>query len=327
MKEIISKIVYSVLTGQDYRAYVLATINKRFIDKAEEIISDIFEYKQKGGDWIEKLLDNTFKKQGRDSKFKLLWFGGLNEKTVRNVTGGTSKREVCLDLGKKNIKAFKSLFEESEKISEFKDSYQIQITIQKNNIKVELDHIESLIFINIISNMRLTIQGGAWSEVGKKTEKALLYVIFNLLKIPRNSYILTTEEMKRKGLITNREIDAIIYNKDKKPIVIELKLLGIGNPEIGDEALARKVDLFLTDRLTDMMIEEANKLNIKTIEFRQNNALMEIYNFLRSKNVDCSPLDETILTDLKDRISEIIKDWNDEMEDLSIIGKLKNWTK
>jgi hypothetical protein len=110
-------------------------------------------------------------------------------------------------------------------------------------------------------------------------------------------------------------------------LYIELKLLGIGNPEIGDEALARRVDLFLTDRLTDMMIEEANKLNIKTIEFRQNNALMEIYNFLSSKNVDCSPPDEIILIDLEGRINEIIKDWNDEMEDLSILRKLRNWTK
>lgn len=327
MREVISKIIYSVLTGQDYRDYVLEIIHKRFIDKAEELISDIFEYKQKGNNWIEKLLDDTFKKQGKDSKFKLLWFGGLNEKTVKNITGGTSKKEVCLDLGKRNIKALQSLFEEFEKISKFQDGYQIQITIRKNNIKVELDHVESLIFINIISTMKLTIQGGAWSEVGKKAEKALLCVIFNLLKIPKDNYILTTEEMKRKGLIANREIDAIVFSRDGKSITIELKLLGIGNPEIGDEALARRVDLFLTDRLTDMMIEEANKLNIKTIEFRQNNALMEIYNFLSSKNVDCSPPDEIILIDLEGRINEIIKDWNDEMEDLSILRKLRNWTK
>jgi hypothetical protein len=327
VREIISKIIYSVLTGQDYRDYVLEIIHKRFIDKAEELISDIFEYKQKGDNWIEKLLDDTFKKQGKDSKFKLLWFGGLNEKTVKNITGGTSKKEVCLDLGKRNIKALQSLFEEFEKIGKFQDGYQIQITIRKNNIKVELDHVESLIFINIISTMKLTIQGGAWSEVGKKTEKALLYVIFNLLKIPKDNYILTTEEMKRKGLIANREIDAIVFSRDEKSITIELKLLGIGNPEIGDEALARRVDLFLTDRLTDMMIEEANKLNIKTIEFRQNNALMEIYNFLSSKNVDCSPPNEIILRDLEGRINEILKDWNDEMEDLSILRKLRKWTK
>ncbi len=311
MKEIISKIIYSVLTGQDYRVYVLAIINKRFIDKAKELISDIFEYKQRGDDWIEKLLDDTFKKQGKDSKFKLLWFGGLNEKTVRNITGGTSKKEVCLDLSKQNIRALQSLFEEFENISKFQNDYQIQITIKKNNIKIELDHVESLIFINIISTMKLTIQGGAWSEVGKKTEKALLYVIFNLLKIPKDSYILSHEEMKRKGLATSREIDAVVLSKDGRAITIELKLLGIGNPEIGDEALARGVDLFLTDRLTDMMMKEANKLNIKTIEFRQNNALMEIYNFLSSKNVDCSPPDETILIDLEGRINEIMKEWDD----------------
>ncbi len=311
MKEIISKIIYSVLTGKDYRVYVLAIINKRFIDKAKELISDIFEYKQRGDDWIEKLLDDTFKKQGKDSKFKLLWLGGLNEKTVRNITGGTSKKEVCLDLGKQNIRALQSLFEEFDNISKFQNDYQIQITIKKNNIKIELDHVESLIFINIISTMKLTIQGGAWSEVGKKTEKALLYVIFNLLKIPKDSYILSYEEMKRRGLATSREIDAVVLSKDGKATTIELKLLGIGNPEIGDEALARGVDLFLTDRLTDMMMKEANKLNIKTIEFRQNNALMEIYNFLRSKNVDCSPPDETILIDLEGRINEIMKEWDD----------------
>jgi hypothetical protein len=38
-----------------------------------------------------------------------------------------------------------------------------------------------------------------------------------------------------------------------------LKLLGIGNPEIGDEALARKVDLFLIDRPTEMVKKESEK--------------------------------------------------------------------
>ena len=42
MKELISKIIHSILTGQDYRTYVLATINKRFIDKVQELTSEIF---------------------------------------------------------------------------------------------------------------------------------------------------------------------------------------------------------------------------------------------------------------------------------------------
>jgi hypothetical protein len=313
VKELISKIIYSIITGKDYRTYVLATINKRFIDKTQELISEIFEYKQKGDDWIEKLLDDTFKKPGKDNKFKLLWFGGLNDKTVKNMTGGISTKEVCLDLGKKNIKALQLLLEELGKSQDF---YQIKITIKKDNKQVKLNFAESLIFINIISAMKLTIQGGAWSEVGKKTEKALLYVIFCLLKIPNNSYILKAKDITKftqeKGLIGSREIDAIVFSKDKKPITIELKLLGIGNPEIGDEALARKVSLFLTDRLTDMMKNEAEKMGIKTIEFRQENPLMEIYKFLASKNVDCSPPDEMTPQELEVKINKIIGEWNEE---------------
>lgn len=324
MKEFISKIVYSILTGQDYRTYVLATINKRFIDKAQELISEVFEYKQRGDNWLEKLLDDTSKKMGKENKFKLLWFGGLNDKTVKNMTGGTSTKEVCLDLGKKNIKALKLLLEEFESSV---DLYQIKIIIKKDDVQVELDNVESLFFVNIISAMKLTVQGGAWSEVGKKTEKGLLFVIFRLLKIPDDNYILTTEEMKKKGLVENREIDAIVFSKDKEPLTVELKLLGIGNPEIGDEALARKVSLFLIDRLTEMMKKESEKLGIKVIEFRQENPLMEIYEFFKSKNVNCSRPEKITLKELEDKINGIITEWREEQEDLTIIKKLKEWTK
>ncbi len=324
MKEFISKIIYSILTGQDYRIYVLATINKRFIDKVQELISEVFEYKQRGDNWLEKLLDDTSKKMGKENKFKLLWFGGLNDKTVKNMTGGTSTKEVCLDLGKKNINALKLLLEEFESD---KNLYQIKIIIKKKQEEVELDNVESLFFVNIISAMKLTIQGGAWSEVGKKTEKGLLFVIFRLLKIPEDNYVLTTEEMKKKGLVENREIDAIVFSKDKEPLTVELKLLGIGNPEIGDEALARKVSLFLIDRLTEMMIEECEKIGVKVIEFRQENPLLEIYKFFKSKNVSCSPPEKMTSKELEDEINGIIKEWREETEDLTLIKKLKEWTK
>lgn len=173
-----------------------------------------------------------------------------------------------------NIKALKLLLEEFESAE---DLYQIKIIIKKDHAQVELNNVESLFFVNIISAMKLAIQGGAWSEVGKMIEKGLLFVIFRLLKIPEDNYILTTDKMKKKGLVENREIDAIVFGKDKEALTVELKLLGIGNPEIGDEALARKVSLFLIDRLTEMMMkEESEKIGVKVIEFRQENPLMEI---------------------------------------------------
>jgi len=308
MEEFISKIIYSILTGQDYRTYVLATINKRFVDKAQELISEVFEYKKRGDNWLEKLLNDTYQKKGKENKFKLLWFGGLNDKTVKNMTGGSSTKEICLDLGKKNIEALQLLLKEFEKSN---DLYQIKITIKKDNEQVDLNYVESLLFVSIISAMKLTIQGGAWSEVGKKTEKGLLYVIFRLLEIPKDSYILKTDEMKRQGLYKNREIDAIVYSRDKKCLTIELKLLGIGNPEIGDEALAREVSLFLTDKLTDKMKEECERRGIKVIEFRQENSLMEIYNFFNSKDVDCQPPRKMKAEELENEINNIIKEWRE----------------
>lgn len=322
MKELLSEIIFSILSGKDYRTFVLATINERFITKAQELIADIFKYKKEGKNWIEKLLNDMKNKSGKENKFKLLWYGGLNDKTVKNMTGGSSTKEVCFELGKKNIESFRILLSHFES-----PEYQLKIIIRRGEESVELNEMESLIFINTISAMKLTIQGGAWSEVGKQTQKGLLFVIFKLLSIPEDDFILIFDEMKEKGLVENREIDAVIFTRKRDKLTVELKLLGIGNPEIGDEALARKVDLFLTDKITEMMIKEAEKIGVKVIEFRQKDVLKEIYEFLKLKDVNCQepkPLSEE---QLKLQIFEIIKEWDAEKESLEVLRKLKKLTK
>lgn len=322
MKKLLSEIIFSILSGKDYRTFVLAIINERFIRRSQELISDIFTYKKKGGDWIKELLEDTKEKTGKENKFKLLWYGGLNDKTVKNMTAGNSAKEICLELGKKNIESFRLLLNNFEN-----PKYQLKVSIKKEKEVIELDEIESIVFVNTISAMRLTTQGGAWSEVGKQTEKSLLYTVFKLLNISDEDYVLIFDEMKKQKLVGNREIDGIIFSKDKKPITIELKLLGIGNPEIGDEALARKVDLFLIDKLTEMMISEAKKIGIKVIEFRQKNALAEIFKFLQSRNVVCEKPKLLSGDQLKLEIVKIIGQWNEESEGLKVVKKLKELTK
>lgn len=322
MKQLMAEIIFSILSGKDYRTFVLATINERFISTAQELIADIFHYKKTGNDWLDALLKDTKNKSGNFNKFKLLWYGGLNAKTVTNMTGGNSTKEICLELGKKNIESFRLLLNNFEN-----PQYELKIMIKKNDEFIELDGVESIIFVNIISAMKLTIQGGAWSEVGKQTEKALLFTIFRFLSIPDDDYVLIFDEMKKKELVGNREIDAIIFTKDRKPLTIELKLLGIGNPEIGDEALARKVDLFLIDKLTAMMTDEAEKIGVKVVEFRQERALGELHEFLKSKNVNSKAPESLSDERLKSRIVEIINQWNEENEGLKVIKKLKELTK
>ena len=86
----------------------------------------------------------------------------------------------------------------------------------------------------MVGALAKTISGGGWSEVGKQVEKPLLTKIFTDLGIPISGdfrYDLINDE-------EDRDIDAQIYKEDKVVCKIELKLLGNGNVEIADEAIA-----------------------------------------------------------------------------------------
>ena len=76
-----------------------------------------------------------------------------------------------------------------------------------------------------------------------------------------------------------------------------------------------------------MMKRESEKIGVKVIEFRQEKPLVEIYNFLTSKNVNCSPPEKMTSKQLEDRIEKIIGEWRESREELRIVKKLKELTK
>ena len=207
MEKLLDKIIIAILKGKDHRPYVLQTINKRFIDTVFDLLKLIVEARnrnKKDSWWTDEFLDNT-----NLPKRELLWFGGLNNKTVANMAN-TTTRGVCVDLGKKNVEAINELIKELGN----SDAPKIEIKIKYKENEIILTEKESLVLLNTISAMKLTLQGGAWSEVGKKVEKRLLFAIFEMMNMDNNIYILVPEKMKSKGLVGNREIDAIIF-KDK----------------------------------------------------------------------------------------------------------------
>ena len=75
------------------------------------------------------------------------------------------------------------------------------------------------------------------------------------------------------------------------------------------------------------MKEESEKIGVRVIEFRQENSLKEIYEFLSRKNVNCSPPETMTSKQLEDKIDAIIVEWSESKEELRIIKKLKEWTK
>jgi hypothetical protein len=317
MKELLSQIIIAILEGKDYRPFVLATINKRFVDTAYVLLDRVYQAKKENKSidwWLDNLIDKS------TNRNEILWFGGLNAKTVTNMMG-TAKKEVCVELGKENIRSLELL------IKQFMGGEvpRMLVSIIFGNDKVELNELESLILVNTLAAMKLSIQGGAWSEVGKKTEKQLLYTVFELLSIKPSQYVLVFEEMKKRGLVENREIDAIVFSDDsKKALQVELKLLGIGNPEIADEALARKVGLFLIDRLTPMMIAEAAKIGVEVVELRGEGALDNVWEFFHSNNVSAIRPGKV---NFDDRVPEILSKYDEQLESKKLLKKAKELTR
>ncbi len=127
--------------------------------------------------------------------------------------------------------------------------------------------------------------------------------------------------MKKQGLVTDREIDAIIV-RENEYLKIELKLLGIGNPEIADEAIARSVDLFLVDQLSEKMQEKCEKEQIKVIQFRNGSALKELYTYLSAKGIQCALPQKVSLGTIKKTIAK----WDPKQEELRILATLKSLT-
>lgn len=321
MEKYLDKIIISVFKGKDYRPYVLATINKRFVDTIYFLLKKITDARKNNKSdewWIKELIERA-----SISKKELIWFSGLNNKTITNMAN-TTKRQVCIDLGKENISSMQMIAKEIEKAND--GHFSIEIRIRKGNEELILSEKESLMLLNTISAMKLTIQGGAWSEVGKKVEKRLLFTLFELLGIPSDNYILISEDMKKQGLVGNREIDGIIISDDKKKVIqIELKLLGIGNPEIGDEALAREVQLFLVDRMTTMMVEEGKKKGVNIIELRDERALTKIAAYLKKEGfkVRNPPISE----ELDSLVPSITKKYDEGLEEKKILIKAKELVK
>ncbi len=129
------------------------------------------------------------------TKKEALWFGGLNEKTVKSMSG-TDKREVCIQLGKQNLQMIQNLINELST-----DSVpHIEVSIYYRGKTVTLSESESLLIVNAMASMKLTIQGGAWSEVGKKSEKRLLFTIFEMLGIPSSQYILVFSDIRNSSV-------------------------------------------------------------------------------------------------------------------------------
>jgi hypothetical protein len=264
-EDYIDEVVKAVLEGRKFREYVLRERHKRTLKALERLILYIAQSKLKFHTkdwWKEKLI-----LEGEDKRL-LVWCGGLNEKTIHNWMGSATL-DVCREACAVNYDVMVSLFKALPK-----SFPKLSMKISIGERTVELNEVETLLLLFSVISAGGSIRGGIWSEVGKRAGPRILERLFDELGIPKGALF---EDFYYQLEIVDggRETDAEIFYKGKRIHRVEIKLLGIGNPEIGNEAIARQCDIFLVDDLTSLMIEQARRQGVKVILLK--NAKKELY--------------------------------------------------
>ena len=94
-----------------------------------------------------------------------------------------------------------------------------------------------------------------------------------------------------------REVDFYLINNGKY-FRCEVKLMGKGNPESADAIFARKTNIFIADKLSDLNKKQADNLNTYWVELRSKNGYLKFQEILKELEIktkfNSSNLDEKL---------------------------------
>lgn len=82
-----------------------------------------------------------------------------------------------------------------------------------------------------------------------------------------------------------REVDFYLFDDKNEPQKCEVKLMGKGNPESADGALARDVKIFVADKLSDLNKQELERKQILWVELRGQESLVKFKQILNSLKI------------------------------------------
>lgn len=277
-KEARNKIIKSLLLNESHRDLIQIQIDNVFLNKVLSFFEKLVHAKLKrveiNHDWYkENMISDELEKED------IAWNAGLNLKSISNIHGSQRKSVV--------IKASKQHYDEllNHIDSLISTDVDISLTISLNDVSVVLTVNETLVVINAIAVMRAGLRGGIWSTMGKQIEKPLIITLCKILKVDAKCYKNTCVD----NINNPRESDFYLENDDGRCFRCEVKLMGKGNPESADGAMARKAAFFLADKLSDQNKSELNKLNIKWVAMADHNSLQQMSSRLDELHISNTP--------------------------------------
>lgn len=276
---VINETVQKLLRGEDYREEVINAINTRFFDFAIIFFKEIIDAKYNNVSINYEWYKDKFIDSPGLSTQDLAIYAGINKKTITNIYGTANKKTV-IEVSNNNLEYLINLLDNLE--DEVLTGLSISIKLCHNDISVDLNLTESLLVINALATKKISIRGGAWSEIGKKVEKPLLLELCNLCKVPKEN--IDSSIFRRDGSLDfDREVDFYLIDTDQNRLRVEVKLMGKGNPESADAVIARDTNIFVADTLSEQNIRQLHSLNVEYLVLKNNDKIIDDFKSLLSK--------------------------------------------
>lgn len=288
------KIITKLLKGQDYRIEVITLLNAEFLEYCIDFFKKVAiakcDNKSITSDWYKNELLNSDLPPD-----DLIINSGLNKKTIVNMYN-TGKKEIVIDATNEH---YDQLYNAINILVESGEDINLTLGIKFRQVSVELNINESLIVISSLAAKKAQLRGGMWSTTGKQVEKKLMLTLCKLYQIPLSNF-------KQTGVTNSkREVDFYLIDSQNKEYKCEVKLMGKGNPESADVAIARKTDIFIADKLSDLNKSQLNSLNIQWIEFRSEYGYRKLEAILQKLNIPHHNFNQDIDIDLAAIFQEI----------------------
>lgn len=276
IKEIIRRVVTN--SEESHRLVIQEILDEKFIDFCinffKKIVAKKLENEVIDVDWYKKeFLNKNLNKED------IAINSGLNMKSINNAYNTSAKPQVI----QASLDHYESFYATIEKLIEQGGNLEIELNIKFKGVSVELNVSESLIVINALAVKRAAISGGLWSFSGKNAEKPLVITLCKLYDVPQNFYSETGE----KSL---REVDFFITDFNNKEHKVEVKLMGRGNPESADVIHARKTEIFIADRLSDLNKTQFDEVGVHWVAlndfdgYKRFKKILEFYNIPHSNH-------------------------------------------
>ena len=272
----LDRVIRRLLRGEDYRIVVITHISELFLEYAlaffQQVVHAKLQNKHINQDWYKATFLNPEFVDDRDD---IITHAGLNKKTITNQFG-SARREIILDVTERH---YDQLRETITKLVESEDELDVRLTIRLRGVSVDLTISESLIVITALAVKRSQIRGGAWSRIGKQVEIPLMRAICDYYRVPSEHYRTTSTSGE------GREVDFVLLDRLGSAYNCEVKLMGRGNPESADVAIARDSSIFVADTLSKLNKEQLTKRGVRWVELRSEEGFRRLSRILQELNI------------------------------------------